>query len=189
MKNILYIPFLITSTLLVSGPHLSMPVAQAQPQHKQPLQKIVDKVDLQKLEGTWYELARLPNFFQPQSHIGGTDTYQLQADGKIKVTYGYYENSFQNPHKSMQATMRRADPTQNNGQFKIQFLWPFEADYWVIDLDPEYRYLVIGYPDRSMLWIMSPTPRLEPELYARALDTIKTQGYDVSKLISIPQPD
>ena len=85
--------------------------------------------------------------------------------------------------------MWRADPGQTNGKFKIQFLWPFEADYWVIGLDPQYRYLVIGYPDRSMLWIMSRTPQLEPALYEQALNIVKAQGYDPTKLITIPQPN
>ena len=77
--------------------------------------------------------------------------------------------------------MLRTDPGQTNGKFKIQFLWPFEADYPIIDLDPQYRYLVIGYPHRAILWIMSRTPQLAPALYEQALKIIKAQGYDTTK--------
>ena len=55
--------------------------------------------------------------------------------------------------------------------------------------DENYDYMAIGYPDRSMLWIMSRRPEMQPDVYGALLERLKAQQYDVSRLMKIPQPD
>ncbi|MFM8365014.1 MAG: lipocalin family protein, partial [Verrucomicrobiota bacterium] len=66
-------------------------------------------------------------------------------------------------------------------------LWPFEAPFLVIDLTPDYRFTTIGYPDRSLIWIMGRAPEVSDEDYARLLANAAAQGYDVSKIVRVPQ--
>jgi apolipoprotein D and lipocalin family protein len=56
------------------------------------------------------------------------------------------------------------------------------ADYWVIALDPEYQWAVVGEPDRRYLWILSRAPTMS----ASQLETLKgraeAMGYELSAL-------
>jgi apolipoprotein D and lipocalin family protein len=65
----------------------------------------------------------------------------------------------------------------------VTFFWPFSGDYWVIVLDPEYRWAVVGEPDRKYLWILSRTPQLPAADYDQAISAIRAKGYDPSKLV------
>ncbi len=70
----------------------------------------------------------------------------------------------------------------NNARLKVSFFWPFRADYWIIGLDSEYRWAVVGNPNRKYLWILSRTPRLRQDLLDAALAAAAQQGYDLAQL-------
>ena len=59
----------------------------------------------------------------------------------------------------------------------------------MIELDPGYRYAVVGHPSRDYLWILARTPTLEPEIYEMLLSRIEAQGYDLARLNRTPQPE
>ena len=61
------------------------------------------------------------------------------------------------------------------------------GDYWVIDLEKDYQYAVIGTPSRDYLWILSRTPELDEKTYQDILIRIKEQGFDPNKLVKSPQ--
>ena len=84
--------------------------------------------------------------------------------------------------KSSQGSAQIADQ-KTIAKLKVTFFWPFYGNYWVIGLDSEYRYAVVSEPGRKYLWILSRTPKLDPELYQRAVDTARQQGLDPSRLI------
>lgn len=163
--------------------------AQSARARKLPEQKIVSHVDKERLMGTWYEISRFPNLFQGNDQVAGTDNYYPKANGEIEVIYKYREKSFDNPEKQMKGKLFRDAKDAPTGRFKVQFFWPITADYWIIDLDENYEYMAVGYPDRSMLWIMSRHPEVKPEIYQGILERLKAQHYDVERLIKIPQPD
>ena len=74
-----------------------------------------------------------------------------------------------------------------NTKLKVTFFWPFSGNYWIIDLDPEYRWAVVGEPGRDYLWILSREPRLDAALYGQIIERARSQGFDTSKLIKTPQ--
>lgn len=149
-------------------------------------QQTVAEVDTDRIMGTWYELARYPNFFQREDWVGARDHYEPLENGQFKVFYRYHPGSLDAPEKSTEARMWR-DPGERGGRFKIQFFWPFVADYWIIDRGDDYEYLVVGYPDRSMLWIMSRERSLPKATWDRILTRLKAQHYDPARLIDVPQ--
>ena len=59
---------------------------------------------------------------------------------------------------------------------------PSSGNYWVIGLDPDYRWAVVGEPDRRWLWVLSRTPKLEAAEFERALGIARAQGYDLGPL-------
>ena len=69
-----------------------------------------------------------------------------------------------------------------NARLKVSFFWPFRADYWIVGLDEDYRWAVVGNPNRKYLWVLSRTPRLPREQLDQALQTAAGQGYDLEQL-------
>ena len=61
------------------------------------------------------------------------------------------------------------------------------APYWVIQLADDYRYAVVGEPNREFLWILSRTPQLDPQDRAIIGGLLQQQGYDPLKLVEEPQ--
>jgi apolipoprotein D and lipocalin family protein len=64
----------------------------------------------------------------------------------------------------------------------VSFFWPFSGDYWILGLDPEYRFAVVGSPNRKYLWILSRTPQLPAPLLDAALSAAQAQGFDLKEL-------
>ena len=63
-----------------------------------------------------------------------------------------------------------------------------EGNYWILDLDLEYRTAMVGTPDRRYLWILSRTPQLEDSTYQRLVERARQLGYPVSDLIQARAP-
>jgi apolipoprotein D and lipocalin family protein len=147
---------------------------------KAPL-KVVPSVDLSRYAGKWYEIARLPNRFQRDCASNTTATYSLRPDGKITVINECRTTDGRT--RSANGTARVADATGPNTKLKVTFFWPFSGNYWIIGLDSEYRWAVVGEPGRDYLLILSREPRLDAALYAQLTERVRAQGFDTAKLI------
>jgi apolipoprotein D and lipocalin family protein len=140
--------------------------------------KAVDRVDISRYLGRWYEIASYPMYFQRKCIGDTTANYSLRPDGELTVL-----NRCRTVDGFEQAS-GHAWPVDNgaNARLKVSFFWPFRADYWVIGLDDNYRWAVVGNPNREYLWVLSRTPVLAPQDLARALDAVKAQGYEPARL-------
>jgi apolipoprotein D and lipocalin family protein len=146
--------------------------------------KTVPFVDLKKYAGTWFEIARYPNRFQKKCVSDVRATYNLTSDGKVSVLNQCVQAN--GKVKTAKGKAKVVDRT-SNAKLKVTFFWPFYGDYWILDLDPDYTYAVVGEQDRKYLWILSRTPEIDSGLYNEILQRITNQGYDTSKLIRTPQ--
>jgi apolipoprotein D and lipocalin family protein len=146
--------------------------------------KAVDQVDLARYVGKWYEIARYANRFEKSCASDVTAEYTRRDDGKVTVTNACRKADGKN--KESKGTAKVVDP-KSNAKLKVTFFWPFSGDYWVIDLDPDYKYAVIGEPDRKYLWVLSRTPELAPAVYERIMGKVRELGYDPAKLLKTPQ--
>jgi apolipoprotein D and lipocalin family protein len=154
--------------------------------------KVVPELELKKYAGLWYEIARLPNRFQKMCAGDVTATYGLLEDGRIQVINSCLESN--GNVKTAEGVARLADADGPNSKLEVRFAPSFLSflpfvwgDYWVIDLAPDYSYSVVGNPDRSYLWILSRTPRIEDSIYEQILEAVAKHGYDPTKLIKTPQ--
>lgn len=145
----------------------------------------VDSVDLQQYAGKWYEIARYDNWFQ-RNCVGVTATYTPLADGRIEVVNLCRERTLDGPIESIEGTARVVDGN-TNAKLKVQFFPPFEGDYWILELGPEYEYAVVGEPGRRFLWILSREPIMDDEIYEDILAKLPAMGYDPGSLIRTPQ--
>lgn len=145
---------------------------------------VVDSVDLERYAGKWYEIARYPNAFELDC-VGVTAEYSIRDDGRVDVLNTCYEGSLDGRARTIAGTARSTDAS--NARLKVTFFWPFEGDYWIMDLDEDYTYAVVGDPGRNFLWILSRTPELDAETLEGIYDRLPDQGFDPDRLILVEQ--
>jgi len=146
---------------------------------------VVDSVNLQQYAGKWYEIARYPNFFE-QNCVGVTAEYTLLDDGQVEVVNTCRKDSLDGELDVITGTARVADP-ESNAKLRVRFFGPFEGDYWIIELDDQYQYAVVGEPSRSFLWILSRTPQLDQTIIDGIFERLPELGYDPDRLEFTPQ--
>lgn len=143
-------------------------------------------VDIPRYMGRWYEIARYPAPFE-NNCVAVYATYGLRSDGRVDVANRCLKGSMQGPESVARGIARVVD-TQTNAKLKVSFFWPFEGDYWILELGTDYDYVVVGEPGRKYLWIMSRTPHMDAALYGDILSRLATKGYDAARLTLTPQP-
>jgi apolipoprotein D and lipocalin family protein len=161
--------------------------AAATPVVAQPLQP-VPALDLARYAGTWHEIARYPNWFQRNCVGDVTATYTVRDDGLVGVL-----NACRRADGEMiraEGVARRPDAARAPAELEVRFapdwlawlplVW---ADYWVVDLAPDYSYALVGEPTREYLWLLARSPRLDDATYARLLERATALGYDRSRLV------
>lgn len=143
----------------------------------------VATVDLPRYLGTWHEVARLPMWAQDRAGIScirTTATYTLREDGRIGVL-NRCTNALDGAERAATGQAYAVEGSQG-ARLRVSFFWPFFGDYWVLGLDPDYRWAVIGDPRRRYLWILSRTPALPAADQAAAEAVALAAGYDLSAL-------
>jgi apolipoprotein D and lipocalin family protein len=146
--------------------------------------RTVAAVDTARYLGTWYEIARLPMWAQDSSRVVCEDvtaTYTARADGRIGVLNRCVNALAEDaPRQASGSAYAVAD--SGNAKLRVSFFWPFHGDYWVLGLDPDYRWAVVGEPQRRWLWVLSRTPAMAPEALEQAKRVAREAGYDLAPL-------
>lgn len=145
----------------------------------------VAQLDLQKYLGTWYEIARFDHKFE-RNLVGVTATYSLRDDGKIKVINQGYKNTLDG---ELSIAEGKAKITKDPGKLKVSFFWIFYADYFVLELDENYQWALIGSSTDKYLWILSRTPILSKEDKTNILNKAQKRGYNIDHLIWVDQKE
>lgn len=152
----------------------------------------VPAVDLQRYAGLWYEQAHLPMFFQRKCVADTTAQYTPQDDGTIAVVNRCRteDGSF----NEAEGVARRVDGSTSRLEVRFAPGWLAWApmvwgDYWVIALDDDYRWAMVGSPDADYLWILSRTPTLDSSIKADLVERARAMGYPVDKLVDTPHGD
>ena len=148
--------------------------------------EVVPRVDVQRYLGTWYEIATIPQRFQ-KGCVGVTAHYSLRADGDIDVVNVCRKETLDGKERSVRGKAWIVDKT-TNAKLKVRFFWPFAGAYWIIELDKDYEWAVVGHPNRSYLWILGRTPQMDGAVYDELLRRIAAKGYDLSKIKRTLQP-
>jgi lipocalin len=145
----------------------------------------VKELDLEQYMGTWYEIARFDHSFE-RGLVGVTASYKLRPDGKITVINAGYKNSFEGEYKTAKGKAKQPNPDEP-GKLKVAFFLFFYADYFILELDEEYQWVLIGSSSDKYLWILSRTPQLEQETRDLILKKATERGYETDKLIWVEQ--
>lgn len=137
-------------------------------------------VDLKKYAGLWYEIAKVPNSFQDQCLKGTTAKYVLKNDGEISVINSCIDED--GKVDDADGVARIVD-NKTNAKLEVSFVsffgWrPFWGDYWIIGLDDNYQWAIVGTPNRKYGWVLSRTPKLDETTMNKIFGIIKDQGYN-----------
>ncbi len=140
--------------------------------------RTVQTFDVARFMGKWYEIARYDHRFE-EGMTRVSATYTLLDDGRIEVLNSGCKDGKYKEIKGKAKQPNPADP----GKLKVSFFLWFYSDYYVLILDPEYRYVVIGSSSDKYLWIMSRQPDLAEEVIRDLLYQLRERGYDTDKLV------
>lgn len=171
---------------------LPVPVRAAEPEL--PPLHAVSSLDLQRYAGRWYEIARYPNRFQRNCAAQTMAEYVLNPDGTVGVTNSCRTTS---DHWISAHGQARLNGPTGTAMLEVRFapawlsfipaVW---GDYWVVDLDPEYRLAAVSDPKRKYLWILSRTPAISSDVYENLVSRLVNMGFDRNRLEITPQvPD
>lgn len=144
--------------------------------------KTVEKIDLEKYQGKWYEIANYPTKFQKGCKCT-TAEYSLTEKGYVEVVNTCFRDNKISNIKGKAFVVKNT----NNTKLKVQFFWPFRGDYWIIDIADDYSYAVVSNPNKKYLWILSRAPVMDENLYSEILKKLENKGFDTLKLVKTEQ--
>ena len=145
----------------------------------------VDTVIISQYAGLWYEIGSIPQIFQTGCNCT-TAEYAAISETEISVTNScnlFSPNGFDNTIEGTATIV----PNSGNAKLLVSFFGFGAADYWIIDLEPNYQWAVVGSGDKQSFWILSRTPTFDQELYDSLLEKWGERGYDVSRVVQTTQ--
>jgi apolipoprotein D and lipocalin family protein len=149
--------------------------------------KTMESVDLSRYLGKWYEIALLPNQFEKKCIEGAIAEYSFLNDGLIKVI-----NSCKTRKGESKATgVAWVVDHETNAKLKVSFVplacyfqW-FGGDYWILYVDPDYQFAVVGDPSRNYLWLLARNPSVSEEVYHKFLTVASENAFDTKKIVRV----
>ncbi|MCC1495375.1 lipocalin family protein [Alcanivorax sp. 1008] len=146
---------------------------------------LAENVDIPRFMGDWYVIAHIP--LPPERQAwNGIERYDLNDDGSIATTFTFRLGSAEGEKKRYTPTAWVTDDP-SNAVWKMQFLWPFKADFRIIWLDDDYQTTIIGRQKRDYVWVMARQPEIDEKTYQAMLNFLKQEGYELSDLRKVPQ--
>jgi apolipoprotein D and lipocalin family protein len=129
--------------------------------------RTVPSVDLHRYLGKWFEVASIPQSFQKQCTGNTTADYSAAKGNLISVV-----NSCDTKSGKRSVAEGRA-----------------QVSDWILDLDADYTYALVGEPTRHFAWVLSRSPVVTTEQMLGFEKTFRAQGYDTCKILTSIQTD
>jgi len=151
----------------------------------------VRSVDLKRYQGRWYEIAKYPNRFEKVCARNVTAEYAIRPDGRISVTNTCVKASGKVKVAEGEA---KIDDKQTNAKLRVRFAPNFLSwlpwvwgQYWILELDAEYRHVLVGDSSRDYFWILSRDPVMSEPLYSELLKRAEAKGFDPKRVVRTEQ--
>ena len=147
----------------------------------------VARVELARYQGTWYEIARLPMWFQ-RNCLRSQATYGILEAGEVSVlnecdTAGSGKESIRGRARVVEAKTNAKLEVRFDNWFAVFIPPQPQGNYWILYLDGDYRTVIVGTPDRNNLWIMARTPAIDEARYNELVGIASSLGFETDKLI------
>jgi apolipoprotein D and lipocalin family protein len=145
---------------------------------------VATNLDLERFQGRWYEIARIPRDYDQTCHDTTAD-YTLVGPNALEFRHECHLSSPSGKLSTFDAPARAEDPSV---PAKLTLdLGLYRGSYWVLDIGKDYEYAVVGHPSLTMLWVLSRAPTLDADAYAHALDLARRDGFNPDELVTTPQ--
>ncbi|MDD2255660.1 MAG: lipocalin family protein [Bacteroidales bacterium] len=145
----------------------------------------VASVDLDRYLGTWYEIARIDHRFE-KDLVAVQAQYRLKENGKIEVRNSGHKFTVDGEYKEAIGKAYQPDLNQP-GLLRVSFFLWFYSDYRILELDADYRYVLVGGSNEDYLWILSRTPTLSEAVIQDLYRKAQARGYSTDRLMRVPQ--
>lgn len=159
-------------------------LAACQPVKRTSLQT-ASYVDVPRFMGRWYVIASIPTRIERDAY-NAVESYRLAADGRVLTEFTFREGGFDG-RAQRYAPVGFVRDGGNGAVWGMRFVWPIKADYRVMYVDPAYTQTVVGRQKRDYAWIMARMPEISASDYARHVELLRQNGYDVARLRLVPQ--
>lgn len=153
-------------------------------------------LDVASYMGTWYQVAWIPNRFQKQCVSDTAATYRDRGDGTVEVL-----NRCRQADGSFDRVLGIARPPVGVARIEAGRLMPARLEvsflpawlrwtgigwgaYWVVDLAPDGRYVIVSEASREYLWVLSRQPALTPNDDAAIKAKLQALGFELSRVQS-----
>ena len=143
----------------------------------------VPVLDLQRYQGRWYEIARLDHWFQ-RGCTQSSAEYRLRDDASVAVINRCLTETGKAREAQGQALPVEGRPAQLRVSFGFfsRLFTPSDGNYWVIALDDDYQWVMVGHPNRQYLWILSRSPDLAVDVRQQLKARARELGFPVQAL-------
>lgn len=142
-------------------------------------------IDRERFLGRWYIIANIP-YVGERGDVGSYVEYRPRSDGRIDDLYFYRKKDVDAPLEQMSGVAEIVDPA-TNAHWRAQFFWPLWFSFHVLYVDEDYRYTLIGHPDRELGWIYARSPQVEPATLDALFARLEAAGYKRGQFTMIPQ--
>ena len=140
--------------------------------------KTVSQLELDRFMGSWYVIGNIPTFIEKNA-VNAIEEYSLNEDGTVATTFTFREETPDGKKRQYQPK-GFVVPDTGNAVWRMQFIWPFKADYRVVYIDPDYSETIIARKARDYVWLMSRSPSMTSERFQEHKEFIRALGYDTS---------
>ena len=135
--------------------------------------------------GRWYVHGYTPILVDKGAH-NAIEHYRLDADEKIQTTYQFRDGGFDGKVKTYTPVGWVHDDA-TNAEWRMQFIWPFRAEYIILHVDEDYTETIIAHPNRKYAWIMLRSREVDDTDYERLIGKLEAVGYDREIIQQLPQ--
>ena len=146
--------------------------------------KTVDYVDIERFMGKWFVTAIVPNMIE-NGATNASDIYELNPDGTIAITYDAIKDGKKKQIKQKGTIINK----ESNADWTIQMKKPYvpflKFPFKIILIDPNYKYMAVGYPDNKMGWIMNRDTDMDELVYESILVELEAFGYSRDQFVKI----
>ena len=144
----------------------------------------VPNLDLNRLRGTWYEVAKYP-YKATKSCLNNSFALIALGNNDRTVQMVYYCST-----KRIYSDPTHTNATQaksGNGELKIKHLFLLHRTRDVLAIAPDDSWFVIGSANHKDLWIYSKTATMSADTLAAVESQAAAQGFSSAKLVMTRQ--
>lgn len=141
-------------------------------------------VEIDRYLGKWYAVTALPQFFT-RSCVAQTADYAPLDETSIKVLNTCIKEKGFSTIKGKARVVNE----KTNAELEVTFdnfftrLFKVKGDYTIIELDSEYRYVLVGSKDRKSLWMLSRTKTIPDDVRSEYEEIARAEGFPVEELV------